>query len=431
MNFSDFFEALGVAAFGTKTGEPINCGAGLELEDSVSGGADDSYMVVLDGVTPKMFRDFLSALADTGRKETFHREVNGNIFSEFAEENRIIYTYFTREAEQARVIIDNASCPLSEMNDNEPDVRGDTALMQFSLKYGSMVRYHSCDCGMLYVLRLRDNSVIIIDGGEIEQATEEACDEFMRRLEDLTNTEKGGKIRVAAWICTHNHDDHMDVFTKLLKREKDVLCVERVMFNFPSRTLLDYSSGCTDRLRERLKKYAPNAKYLKLHTGQTVHFPDSYLEVLTTHEDILPLSIRARDDGAYRGMNETTTVFQIIFDDASVIFLGDAEESNGEALIALYGKNLLSCKYLQGAHHLINDDRSIYANIRAEKLLAPQGRFTVMTRFCDNIRYLTALFGAENIYFAGDCTYVFTIKDGNESISYFESKGYVYDDSGY
>ena len=378
-----------------------------------------------------MFRDFLSALADTGRKETFHREINGNIFSEFAEENRIIYTYFTREAEQARVIIDNASCPLSEMNDNEPDVRGDTALMQFSLKYGSMVRYHSCDCGMLYVLRLRDNSVIIIDGGEIEQATEEACDEFMRRLEDLTNTEKGGKIRVAAWICTHNHDDHMDVFTKLLKREKDVLCVERVMFNFPSRTLLDYSSGCTDRLRERLKKYAPNAKYLKLHTGQTVHFPDSYLEVLTTHEDILPLSIRARDGGAYRGMNETTTVFQIIFDDASVIFLGDAEESNGEALIALYGKNLLSCKYLQGAHHLINDDRSIYANIRAEKLLAPQGRFTVMTRFCDNIRYLTSLFGAENIYFAGDCTYVFTIKDGNESISYFESKGYVYDDSGY
>ena len=98
MNFSDFFEALGVAAFGTKTGEPINCGAGLELEDSVSGGADDSYMVVIGDVTPKMFRDFLASLALSGRKETFHREVNGNIFSEFAEENRIIYTYFTREA---------------------------------------------------------------------------------------------------------------------------------------------------------------------------------------------------------------------------------------------------------------------------------------------------------------------------------------------
>lgn len=276
----------------------------------------------------------------------------------------------------------------------------------------------------LYSSERRIIAVVVGYGKKIIAAGAIGCGNILGVMRSV------GKIRVHMQVA-HNHDDHMDVFTKLLKREKDVLCVERVMFNFPSRTLLDYSSGCTDRLRERLKKYAPNAKYLKLHTGQTVHFPDSYLEVLTTHEDILPLSIRARDGGAYRGMNETTTVFQIIFDDASVIFLGDAEESNGEALIALYGKNLLSCKYLQGAHHLINDDRSIYANIRAEKLLAPQGRFTVMTRFCDNIRYLTSLFGAENIYFAGDCTYVFTIKDGNESISYFESKGYVYDDSGY
>ncbi len=431
MNFSEFFEFIGVPAFGTKVCEPVNCGAGLAIEDGINGGADDSYMVVLGDVTPKMFRDFLASLVSSGRKETFHREVNGNIFSEFAFDGRIIYTYFTREAEQARVIIDNASCPVSEMDDNEPHVHGDTALMQFSLKYGKMVRFHSCDCGMLYVMRLRDNSVIIIDGGEIEQATEDACDEFMRRLEDLTNTEKGGKIRVAAWICTHNHDDHMDVFIKLLKREKDVLCVERVMFNFPSKTLMNYESPCTDKLRERLKKYAPNAKYLKMHTGQTIHFPDSCLEVLTTHEDILPHSFRAKDGNTYRGMNESTTVFQITFDDAAVIFLGDAEETNGEALIALYGKNMLSCKYLQGAHHLINDDRSIYANIRAEKLLALQCRFIVMTRFCDNMRYLTSLFGSENMYFAGDCTYVFTIKDGNESISYFEPKGYVYDNSGY
>ena len=431
MNFGEFFETIGVPAFGTKVCEPVNCGAGLAIEDGINGGADDSYMVVLGDVTPKMFRDFLASLASSGRKETFHREVNGNIFSEFAFGGRIIYTYFTREAEQARVIIDNASCPVSEMDDNEPHVHGDTALMQFSLKYGKMIRSHSCDCGMLYVMRLRDNSVIIIDGGEIEQATEDACDEFMRRLEDLTNTEKGGKIRVAAWICTHNHDDHMDVFIKLLKREKDVLCIERVMFNFPSKTLMNYESPCTDKLRERLKKYAPNAKYLKMHTGQSVRFPDARLDVLTTHEDILPRSYRAKDGDTYRGMNESTTVFQITFDDASVIFLGDAEETNGEALITLYGKNLLSCKYLQCAHHMINDDRNIYGNIRAEKLLVPQCRFISMTTECDNMRYLTSLFGSENMYYAGDCTYVFTIKDGNESISYFEPKGYVYDNSGY
>ena len=91
----------------------------------------------------------------------------------------------------------------------------------------------------------------------------------------------------------------------------------------------------------------------------------------------------------------------------------------------------LSCKYLQCAHHLINDDRNIYNNVKAEKLLIPQCRYIAMTSECDNTRYFTQLFGEENMYYAGDCTYVFTVKDGNERIDYFEQKGYIYDNSGY
>ncbi len=435
MTTAEFIAKLGVQITGKILGEPINCGAGLSIENETDGGADDSYILISGDVTSKMYRDFIASLEATGRKKTFHREINGNIFVEFENGKNIIYTYYTAETQLARVIIDNASSPLSEMDDNADDVRGNTALMQFSLKYGKMLRYASCDCGMLYVLRLRDNSVIIIDGGEIEQSTEEACDEFMRRLEDLTQTQKGGKIRVSAYICTHNHDDHMDFFIKLLKREKDVLEVERVMFNFPSKTLIGYVQdtdvSCTDLLRERIKKYAPNARFLKLHTGQTVRFPDARLEVLTTHEDILPRSYRAADGQTYRSINETTTVFQIIFDDCSVMFLGDAEDANGEALLALYGKNSMSCKYLQCAHHLINDDRNIYGNVKAEKLLVPQCRYIAMSTEKDNTRYLTSLFGAENMYFAGDCTYVFTVEDGKTSVDYFEPKGYLYDNSGY
>lgn len=430
MTLDEFISVLGVPTVGTVMGEPINCGSGLSQDNEFNGGEDDSYILVLGDVTAKMFRDFLASLTAAGHKESFHRETNGNIFSEFADENKIIYTYYTAETMLARIIIDNASSPLAQMNDTSDDVRGDTALMQFSLHYGKMIRFHSCDCGMLYALRMRDNSVIIIDGGEIEQSTEDACDEFMRRLENLTGKEKGEKIRVSAYICTHNHDDHMDFFIKLLKRENDVLDVERVMFNFPSKTLLEYGIPCADKLRSRIKKYAPNAKYLKFHTGQTIRFPDARIEVLSTHEDILPRSTRAGEGDTYRSVNETSTIFQIVFDDCSVIFLGDAEETNGEALINLYGKNYLSCKYLQCAHHLINDDRNIYNNVKAEKLLIPQCRYIAMTTECDNTRYFTSLFGEENMYYAGDCTYVFTIKDGNESIDYFEPMGYLYDNSG-
>ena len=388
-------------------------------------------MLVLEDVTAKGFRDFLSALAATGRAETFRREFNGNIFAEFKNGDRIIYTYLTAEKQQARIILDNSSCPLAEMNDTEDDVRGDTALMQFSLRYGDMVRYHSCDCGMLYALRLRDNSVIVVDGGEMEQATEDACDEFMARLEAMTNTEKGGNIRIAAWLCTHNHDDHMDVFLKILKRESKRITLERALFNIPSITLQDYDNPCTTLMRSRIAEYAPECKYLKLHTGQTVKFPGAQLEVLTTHEDILPRSTRAGKDAAYRSVNETTSVVKITFDDCSVIFLGDAEETNGEVLLALYGKRSLGCTYLQCAHHLINDDRNIYGNVMAKKLLVPQCRYIGITTECENVKYLTELFGEENIYYAGDCTQVFTVRDGQISTEYFAQKGYFYDNSGY
>lgn len=431
MTLQEFISALGVESFGSVLGEPINCGAGLAIENEDGCGADDSYMLVLGDVTAKMFHDFLARLAQNGKKENFHRETCGNIFAEFENGDNLIYTYYTASTMQARIILDKASAPFAQANNKSDDVRGNTALMQFALRYGKMIRKRSCDCGMLYVMRLRDNSVIIIDGGELEQATEAACDEFMSRLEELTDTKKGEKIRVSAYICTHNHDDHMDFFIKLLKREKDVLDVERVMFNFPSKSLMPYGSECTAMLKSRLAEFAPNAKFFKLHTGQRIRFPDAWIDVLTTHEDILPHSCRADENSTYRGMNETSTLFQITFDDCSVIFLGDAEEANGEALLNLYGRNYLSCKYLQCAHHLINDDRNIYSNIKAQKLLLPQCRFIAMTCENDNRRYLTSLFGDENMYYAGDCTYVFTICDGNETIDCFEPLGYLYDDSGY
>lgn len=429
MTLTEFTDKLGVPLFGRPLCEPLNCGAGLAIDDSENGGKDDSYMLVLGDVSIKQYRDFLDNLIGLGREQTFRRDDCGNIFAEFKNDGSLIYTYYTGATETARIIFDNASCPFTEMQNKSPQLRKDTALMQFSLQYGSMIPGYSCDCGMLYTLRMRDNSLIIIDGGEIEQATDEACDEYMERLRELTQTENGEKIRVSAYICTHNHNDHMDFFIKLLKREKDTLDVERVYFNFPSRTEICLDSPCTDLLKQRLAKYAPNVKFAKLHTGQRYRFPDAWIEVLSTHEDILPCSIYSSRGKRYTGMNETTTVFRIVFDDRSAIFLGDVEEYNGEILRNLYGKDFLSCKYLQCAHHMINDDRNIYSIIKAEKLLIPQCRFIAQTREHENKRYLASLFGEENMYYAGDCTYIFTICDGRETIDCHEHKGYFYDHS--
>ena len=111
MTLEEFITALGVPAFGTVLSEPINCGAGLSIDDEKNGGEDDSYMLVLGDVTSKMYRDFLVSLTNTGRKETFHREFNGNIFVEFVDGSRIIYTYYTAETMIARIFLTMPALP--------------------------------------------------------------------------------------------------------------------------------------------------------------------------------------------------------------------------------------------------------------------------------------------------------------------------------
>lgn len=432
MTLNEFTKDLGVPLFGKPLGEPINCGGGMSL----SGNSEDSYILILGDVSSKAFRKFLVELTQTGRKQTFHRELCGNIFAEFQNSDKTIYTYFTAEAKTARIIFDNASTPLAEAWDYSPDIRENTALMQFSLHYARRIDGRSSNRGMLYTLRLRNNSIVIIDGGVLMQATEEACDEYMERIRELTDTKKGEKIRVSAYICTHKHRDHMDFFTKLLKREKDTLEVERVFYNFPSESVRTHGTAAEnlayDYLRQRLHEYAPNAKYFKPHTGQAFRLGDARIEFLATHEDILPRSPAATGENPYRGFNETSTVFRILFDNSSAIFLGDAEESNGDILLQLYGKNYLSCHYLQVAHHMVNANRNIYENIRAKKLLIPQGQFTAQSRDHENRHYFINRYGAENLFYAGDCTYVFTVsKNRGERIDCYEHKGYFYDNSGY
>ena len=70
---------------------------------------------------------------------------------------------------------------------------------------------------MIYVIKLCDDSLVMIDGGHIFQWNEEAEEGLWNFLKAITNT-KDGKVKIAAWYFTHAHDDHTDGCTKLLRR---------------------------------------------------------------------------------------------------------------------------------------------------------------------------------------------------------------------
>ena len=384
-----------------------SCGCGL-CDDIAGNKADESFMRLVKGTNETDFADFCAGLTAGGFAPTYERTDESGIYREFVKGCKIVYTYYIFCENSVRIIADNASVPLKNFaftSMNEP--RTDSALMQYGLYYHDMIRGITCDCGMLYVIRLRNNELIIIDGGEKEQCTVISVADVIERLREMTGTEK---ITVAAWFCSHPHNDHIDMFTKLIKDMGENLYIKRVMFNFP-----EYGTVGIDTSLEsisRMKKYIiannPAVRFLKPHSGQHFYIGNAEFDILHTHEDMLTYY----PDKPYRGANQTSTVLKITVDGISAVFLADCEEENGEIFLKRYSQGTLTCTFLQAAHHCINEDRNIYEGINARKVLIPQSMHNITPRFPDKFGVICEIYGSENIIVAGDGTKIFTCADG-------------------
>ena len=418
----------GIPAYAGGELNPVlyDCGSGM-AEDFSGPTAEDSYMHIISGTSEGDFRSYCALLESCGFETVFENENEAGLFRQFRGEKNV-YAYYIFNERTARIIRDDSGLLIPEFSGEAgPSVHDDTALMQFGLLYGDMISKVTCDCGMLYAIRLRDNRVIIVDGGEIEQATDVATDEFMARISELTGDPE--KITVAAWFCTHPHDDHMDFFCRLLRRFPDRIFVERAMFNFASESYLggfDESSRSRIKTMERLKANNPEIKYLKLHTGQKFELCGAGVEVILTHEDMLS----RHTPRFYEGMNETSTILKFSFDGKSVIFLGDAHVSNGNVMIGRYPEGALNCDFLQAAHHCINNVENIYAFIRSEYILIPEGRYLLLKFIYDHYRVICRYCGYDKAIVAGDATQIFRIREGKLlKTEYFPVRGCPWDGS--
>lgn len=398
------------------------CGTGRGTAPS-----EECLMHAVKNSTAEEFLGYCALLERTHFSGVYKNENSAGIYRGYQKDTITLYTYFTANEKTVRIIRDNAGKMPAQLScESGPEAADNTALMQFSLYYSAMLPGYSSDCGMMYVIRLRDNSLIVVDGGAPEQSTEDAVHEFMARLRALCSKSESDSITVAAWYCTHPHDDHYDFFCKLLRMYPDCLRVERLLFNFCSARAFEEDSSMA-LLRERLRLYCPDAPYIKLHTGESFNLRGAQFEVLATHEDLLPQ--KHSENEYYCGLNATSSIVKISFDGASLLLLGDAEEVNGDCLRRIYAENAPSCTFLQAAHHGINEVKNIYSYIKARFVLLPQGRYSMLKRFPDNYDLICKYYGEKNIYVAGDCTSVFYVKNGEVQTEFYPTAGYVYDGS--
>lgn len=369
-----------------------------------------SFLRAVTETTADAFEAYVKKLVGLGFEQIYENRIENNLFRELIKDGRMIYAYFMANTGIARFVDDKVSERIDTYGYSYKPKKGEfPAVYQYGLYYTKDHRVAGVknDCGMLYIIKLSDNSLFLIDGGEYEQATDAAVGDMMNLMHQITGTPENGKIRIAGWFCTHAHDDHMDVFGKLVKFHHDSLLLERVIFNFPAREYFGLAPQ-TYILIDRINEFYPDVKYLKPHSGQSFTLADVRFDFLQTHED----SVGAKGNELIGGFNDTSTILKITFSGKSLMILGDMDTSAETIFITDYSEKTLKSDMVQAAHHLINLLEHAYAVISPEIALVPQ--HPVFKTDHNNRKYevLRRSVYDRNIYFAAEGTDGFRVDNG-------------------
>lgn len=409
-----------------------NAGAGL-AEDLEHITSEDSHMQVVTGAAEPDFDAYLQKLADAGLEKGQQTRLGGNRFADFFHNGKVFHvSYFSRSGE-IRVVQDNVSVPLTQFC---YDTRGDrkTTLYQYGLYYDPLNRDDTgitINCGMLYILRLSDNSLFMIDGGHMTQCSDEAMDGLWNFLHQITGTPMGGTIRIAAWYITHAHSDHLMGCAKLLNRHHDEMDLQRMMFNFPSYQVR--SGGYdpdTDVMKRVVRQFYPNVPFLKPHSGQEITLSDLTIQVYYTHEDAVWASDLTRFP--HRDYNCTSTVLRLEIDGKTFLSLGDISQEAEAVIMNLTEPDMWKGDMVQVAHHCFNYLNGLYYWISAPMALLPHNYYGGHTP--ENVLKLATVLNYvrdDQLYYAGEGTDGFQVVDGGfVHVSHAGVIGREYDHSG-
>ena len=178
--------------------------------------------------------------------------------------------------------------------------------------------------------------------------------------------------------------------------------------------------GNTTIVKAMIRKYYPDVKFLKFHSGQRFNLSDLGIEVLYTHEDAIgtaqfeaALASEKAVTFDIRDYNSSSSVIRFTIDGKTFILLGDIS-SGAEAVIAKnFSAEILHSDAMQAAHHCFNYLRVLYPLIAAPTVMMPNSYYACHRE--ENLPKLGILLPfVENdqIYYESDGTVGFAVVDG-------------------
>ncbi len=388
------------------------------------------------GTNEAEFNAYVQTLTEEGYTLT---EVNNDAFikSYWVEKDGMrMYMYLSVNAGEARFILDqNEAVSMEEFSYTYAKQTGDnTALYLYGLhmdklegknvgeKYSNgTVNTTASNCGQMFIIKLADNSVVIIDGGADNQMSKEAAEGLDAFLHEITGTSQNEQVRIACWLITHSHIDHFGGFARFLINYHESYDLERICFNF------NYIDSNMPTLfgDEYLGKYYPDLMYYRPHTGETIQLADVTLDILYTCEDNVDAETGEliKEHFTWNNtygidQNNSSMVARITFDGKSFMLLGDIYGAAEDVIMQNYSEESLKADIMQVAHHGFNNLPELVAAINPSVSLYPQSEVgavkansgtanTVLQNVIQNTEG-----GKDNLYFAGECTARVEVVDG-------------------
>lgn len=204
------------------------------------------------------------------------------------------------------------------------------------------------------VIQTKNGSLIVIDGGLRED---------MPHLVE-TIQQKGG--RVAAWLITHPHSDHIGALTEILNQNPMPVEIDRIYYSFLERET--YQNGENmgrmsdlDNLQAAFGRIPQEKLQTPLAKGQKIQVDDVTINVMN-----LPFR------SLYNTFNNSSVAYRLDVGGKRILFLGDMGWEAGQNLLSKCDPAELKADVVQMAHHGQDGvEEGVYRVIRPEICLWP------------------------------------------------------------
>ena len=415
-----------------------NCGT--TFLNSFRNASPDAIMKCISETDENDFHKYCEGIKKLGFNQLSSRRIDDNIFSVFecAEEQMFI----SYEPKRARINIVLDSLSSKERNFSYSLTRNDGKSAEFYMyglnldpqgydTYNKLNTSGYTNCGMLFVIKCIDNSLIIVDGGEESSFSEQDIDKLNDFLHRVAKKNTDEKIRICCWYLTHAHSDHLRGFFKLMYKHGNQYELERIISNLPD--FEKYGGQPVEEMQtfsQFVKKLYPNCKDMKAHVGQKLQLADISIDVLCTHECIVDAQTL---DTKKNDLNDRSLVLKFSSGGVSFLMLGDIlyhyvgkwreshkRFSNGVKATLDYIKSLNmkpglwiepeSVGWKSEIIDYYNDDTCFFCRY-GKPVVVHNRRFLdyrhpkVIEYMTDSIRYMVELLGAEYVKldFNQDC----------------------------